>query len=226
MDIYNGTILSQYYFEGGAWAFEASELVELIDWFDGLREMASRDLQCIPRGEGGGLSKSQLDDNRELQELSSLGVCREWWRTPKEISEYLDRQEMYTDYIMFEQDVSREHLLRHYSVVVGEEILQPSENLYLPFNVECGNTYVRCEVPDVPCFLISVGDGLNGYCVGVTDYGTVWIPPKMKKHIALSQCKSWGPHAALSLDPRFTFSISMRVVGGSSNPWKANWVNR
>ena len=219
--------LSEYYFEGGAWAFKPEELSDMITWVDGLKEIASRELQCIPQSEGGGLNKTQLEDLKEINQINSDQRGEEWWNVPVEISEYLDQQEMFDDYIKFEQQQSKEHILRHHSNVVGESILQPSENLFLPFNTTCGSTYITCEMGNADCFLISAGFGVDGYCIGVTQYGTVWIPPKMKASIVNAQSKYHhkGGQKEVSLDPNKTFSISMRAVGGSANPWKATWIN-
>ena len=171
------------------------------------------------------LFKTQLEESRELQELACDQRGEEWWKVSQEISEYLDQQEMFDDYTKFEQDVSREHLLRHHSNVVGENILQPSENLFLPFCGTYGNTYIKCDLSDVECHLISAREGRDDYCIGVTKYGTVWIPPKMKKSIIDAQSKYHPEEKGVSLDPEKTFSISMRAVGGSANPWKATWIN-
>ena len=218
--------LTEYYIEGGGWAFEPDELSGMITWVDGLKGMASRDLQFIPRSEGGGFTKQQLDEANELSDLEGPG-CKggEWLNVSQEISEYLDQQEMFNDYIKFEQEQSKEHLLRHHSNIAGENILQPSGNLFLPFNLTCGSTYIVCELGNADCFLISAGSGDNGYCIGVTEYGTVWIPPKMKKSIIAAQSKYRPEEQEVSLDPTKKFSIAMRAVGGSANPWKATWIN-
>ena len=65
--------LTEYYIEGGGWAFEPDELSDMITWVDGLKEIASRDLQFIPRSEGGGLTKQQLDEANELSDLEGPG---------------------------------------------------------------------------------------------------------------------------------------------------------
>lgn len=216
--------LTKYYIEGGGWAFEPDELSDMITWVDGLKEMASRDLQSIPRSEGGGLTQQQVDEKKEICDLENSGGG-EWLNVPQEISEYLDQQEMFEDYIKFEQEQSKEHLLRYHSNIVGENILQPSENLFLPFNMSCGSNYIVCELGNADCFLISAGSGDNGYFIGVTEYGTVWIPPKMKQSIIAAQSKYHHGEQGVSLDPNKKFSIAMRAVGGSTNPWKATWIN-
>jgi hypothetical protein len=221
--------LKTFCFEGDAWAFTPSELTDMIMWVDGIKEMASRDLQSIPPSEGGGFTKEQLDDHNELQDLM-VPHLGEWWNVPQEISEHLDQQEMFDDYMKFEQIQAKEHLLRHHSNVVDESILTPSEGLFIPYNMTCGNTYIVCELKDVECFLISAQEGRDAYCIGVTEYGTVWIPPKMKKCIIAAQSKYLPEDLRslvkrISLDSKRTFFISMRAVGGSANPWKATWIN-
>ena len=125
--------LTEYYIEGSGWAFEPVELSDMITWVDGLKGMASRDLQFIPRREGGGFTKQQLDESKELSDFEGPG-CKggEWLNVSQEISEYLDQQEMFDDYNRFEQEQAKEHLLRHHSNIAGENILQPSGNLFLP----------------------------------------------------------------------------------------------
>jgi hypothetical protein len=209
--------LSEFYFEGADRAFTNSELLSLLDFVEDDLNDAE-----VDRALGEWEESVEYFDFNPQGEMKSRGPgpmggvwhMREWeGHIPLEVVDVLDYQEIYDDFAKFESEVARDHMLRWNSVVVQE----------IPHHVsgadtELIQTYIRCEPTCVPCHLISTRGGRDGYSIGITEYGEVWIPPKMKKSISIAQGESQA-----TIGP--AFNITMRVVGGSRNPWKATWIN-